>query len=100
MAMESLFEYRVPDEKVAEQEAAIHAFVAAVKRSNDIGYCYVSCKRPDGITFVHFAWMEDEDALERFHALPEYTEFADGLEARIVAPPISCRLELVATSTE
>ena len=100
MAMAFLFEYRVRDEKVAEQEAAIRAFVAAVRMSNDTGYRYASYKRPDGVSFVHFAWMVDEDALRRFHALPDYADFADGLEARLAASPISCRLELVATSTE
>ena len=36
--MEFLFEYRVPTDKVAEQEAAVRDFVAAVKASNDTGY--------------------------------------------------------------
>ena len=60
--MEFLIEYRVPNEKVAEQEAAVRAFIAAVKASNDSGYRYASYKRPDGVSFVHHAWMEDEDA--------------------------------------
>lgn len=100
MAMEFLFEYQVRDGQVAEQVAAIRVFVAAVRTTNDTGYRYASYKRPDGVRFVHFAWMVDEDALERFHALPEYAGFADGLKARMAEPPISCRLELIATSTE
>ena len=98
--MEFLFEYRVPADKVAEQEAAVRDFVAAVKASNDTSYRCVSYKRPDGVSFVHHAWMLDEDALERFHALPEYEVFADGLKARMEEQPTASRLDLVATSVD
>ena len=92
--MEFLIEYRVPNEKVAEQEAAVRAFIAAVKASNDSGYRYASYKRPDGVSFVHHAWMEDEDAQKRFQALPEFKGFADGLKSRAEEGPTVSRLDL------
>ena len=98
--MEFLIEYRVPDDKVVEQEAAIRAFVAAVKASNDPGYRYASYKRPDGVSFVHHAWMEDEDAQKRFQGLPEFKGFAEGLKARAEEGPTASHLDLVATSAE
>jgi hypothetical protein len=98
--MEFLIEYRVPDDKVAEQETAIRDFVAAVKASNDPGYRYASYKKPDGVSFVHHAWMLDEAAQQRFQGLPEFKGFADGLKARAEEGPTASRLELVATSSE
>ena len=96
--MEFLIEYRVPDEKVAEQEAAVRVFIAAVKASNDSGYRYASYKRPDGVSFVHHAWMEDENAQKRFQALPEFKGFADGLKSRAEEGPTVSRLDLVASA--
>ena len=64
--MEFLIEHRVPDAKVAEQEAIVRVFVAAEKASNDSGLRYASSKNPDGVSFGHHAWMVDESAFRRF----------------------------------
>jgi len=44
-------------------------------------------KRPDGVSFVHHAWFADEDARNRFQALPEFKGFAEGLKACSVEGP-------------
>ena len=96
--MEVLIEYRVSDENVEAQEAAVRAFVAAVKASKDTGFRYASYKRPDGVSFVHHGWFEDDDARIRFQALPEFKGFAEGLKARSVEGPTVSSLDLVASS--
>ena len=98
--MDFLIEYRVPADKVAEQEAAVRDFIAAVKASNDAGYRYTSFKKPDGVSFVHHAWMADEEAQKRFQSLPEFKPFADGLKARAEHGPEASKLHLVASSGE
>ena len=98
--MEVLIEYRVSVENVEAQEAAVRAFIAAVKASNDPGFRYASYKRPDGVSFVHHAWLADEDARKRFQALPEFKGFAEGLNARSVEGPTVSSLDLVASSVE
>ncbi len=98
--MEVLIEYRVSAENVETQEKAIRAFVAAVKASKDQGFRYASYKRPDGVSFVHHAWMMDEDARKRFQALPEFKGFAEGLNARSVEGPTVSSLDLVASSAD
>ncbi|MDA0261693.1 MAG: hypothetical protein O3A21_05790 [Proteobacteria bacterium] len=96
--MDFLIEYRVPADKVAEQEAAVRDFISAVKASNDPAYRYTSFRKPDGVSFVHHAWMADEAAQHRFQALPEFKPFADGLKARAEQGPEASKLKLVATS--
>ena len=98
--MEVLVEYRVSLDNVEAQEAAVRAFVDAVKASKDPGFRYASYKRPDGVSFVHHAWLENEDARKRFQALPEFKGFAEGLNARSVDGPTVSSLDLVASSAE
>ena len=96
--MDFLIEYRVAADKVAEQETAVRDFIAAVKATNDAGFRYSSFKKPDGVSFVHHAWMADEDAQKRFQSLPEFKPFAEGLKSRAEQGPEASKLELVATS--
>lgn len=96
--MDFLIEYRVAADKVVEQEAAVRDFIAAVKATNDAGFRYSSFKKPDGVSFVHHAWMADEEAQKRFQSLPEFKPFAEGLKSRAEQGPEASKLELVATS--
>ena len=98
--MEALIEYRVSAENVEAQEAAVRAFVTAVKASNDPGFRYASYKRPDGVSFVHHAWFADEEVRNRFQALSEFKGFAEGLKARSVDGPTVSSLDLVSSSIE
>jgi len=96
--LDFLIEYRVPADKVAEQEVAVRDFISAVKASNDAGYRYTSFKKPDGVSFVYHAWMVDEEAQKRFQSLPEFKPFAEGLKARAEQGPEASKLDLVTTS--
>ena len=48
--MDLLIQYRVRADKVAEQEAAIREFVAAVKAQADPGYRYTVYRKEDGVS--------------------------------------------------
>ena len=98
--MDFLIEYRVSADKVNQQEAAVREFIAALKAEGDRGYRYTSYKKPDGVSFVHHAWMEDDAAQARFRSRPQFNPFADGLKARCEEGPTVTRIDIVASSAD
>ena len=98
--MDLLIQYRVRADKVAEQEAAIREFVAAVKAQADPGYRYTVYRKEDGVSFVHHAWMADEAAKQRFQGQPHFKPFAEGLKARAEEGPSVTSLDRLASSAD
>ena len=74
--MDFLIQYRVGADKVAEQEVAIREFVAAVKAQADPGYRYTVSRKQDGVSFVHYTWIADEAANQRFRGQPHFKPHA------------------------
>ena len=98
--MDFLIQYRVGADKVAEQEAAIREFVAAVKAQADPGYRYTVYRKEDGVSFVHHAWIADEAANQRFRGQPHFKPFADGLTGRAEEGPTVTQIDRFASSAD
>ena len=98
--MDFLIQYRVPADKVADQEAAIGEFIGAMKQQPDPGYRYTVYRKEDGVSFVHHAWMADEAAQQRFQAQPHFKPFAEGLKGRAEGGPSVTRLDRFASTAD
>jgi len=97
--MDFLIQYRIREGAEAAQDAAVRAFVAAIRATGDAACRYTVYRRQDdGRAFVHHAWLADQAAFARFQAQPHFKAFADGLGARVEAPPTVARLDPVISS--
>ena len=93
-----LIQYRVFPDKVTEQEAAIREFVAGIKADADPEARYDVYKKEDGVSFVHHAWVANEDALKRLQAAPHFKAFSEGVRTRCEEGPTVTKLAHFATS--
>jgi len=96
--MQFLIQYTVKPERVAEQEAAINAFVEAIKGVGDPDASYTSLKAEDGVSFTHIARFKTEAALKRFQSQPHFETFSKGLPPRCTDGPKATKFSLVATT--
>ena len=81
MPLEFIIQYTVKDGAEEEAKGARERFFAALQAQNTDRYSYRSLAKPDGKSFVHLAWFEDEAALTEFQSLPEFPAFGEELNA-------------------
>ena len=97
--MEFLIRYKVAPEDAEAQVAAIRKYKDGIRADNDPDQrydVYREAEEDGGVTFVHLAWMATEEDFERFRSTDHFKEFAKGLEARALSPPIVTPLISVA----
>ena len=91
--------YKVADDKVEENKAAVQAFVAKVREANDPTHRFEAFQSvKDPTRFTHVAFLDDEDARTRFHEPEYFKTFLAGLEARCVDGLDVTDLDLLASS--
>ena len=84
--------YRVKPERVLEHEALIHAVFAALNSSAPDGLRYGAFKQPDGVSFVHIAFVAAGNPLQ---ALPAFNAFTERLKERCDEMPVTVELTSV-----
>ena len=96
--MEFIIQYKVIPDKIDEVKAIVRKFVDGIRDDQDPGYSYKSSHLPDGLSFVHLAWFEDDAALDRFKSRPHFKEFAGKLGDFCESKPVNQTLTTVASS--
>ena len=98
--MNFMIEYRIKSDKKEKAEQVRNSFFAALKAMNDPGIRYRSLQKPDGVSFVHLAWFENQEAQARFQGVPEFAAFAAGLkEVAEVGPDATPMIEVNSTES-
>lgn len=92
MALEFIIQYTVKDGAEEQAKAARDNFFAALQAQNTDRYRYRSLAKPDGKSFVHLAWFEDEDAFKAFQSLPEFPTFGQELGAVCAEGPEALKI--------
>jgi quinol monooxygenase YgiN len=93
--------YKVADDKVEENKAAVREFIEKVRAAGDTGYRYESFQsKKDPTRFTHVGFFDDPAAKDRFQATEHFKPFADGLSERAVEGPEAVPMEIVATSAD
>jgi hypothetical protein len=87
--------YKVKPERVAEHEGLVRAVFDALAASKPAGLRYGAFKRPDGVSFVHVAFVEAEK--NPLDSLAEFKAFTAQIKDRIEEPPVTVELSAVAT---
>lgn len=82
--------YRVKPDRVAEHETLIRAVFAELAAKPQPGLRYGAYKQPDGVSFVHVAFVEAEgNPLEQVAA---FRAFTANIKERCDEPPVTFQL--------
>lgn len=98
MPLEFIIQYTVKDGSENEAKAVRDRFFAALKADGSDRYRYRSLAKPDGKSFAHLAWFEDESAFKHFQSLPEFPVFGQELSAVCAEGPEALALTEVNSS--
>ncbi len=92
MPLEYIIQYTVKDGAEEQAKGARDRFFAALQAQNTDRYSYRSLAKPDGKSFVHLAWFEDEAAFKEFQSLPEFPTFGQELSAACAEGPEALKI--------
>lgn len=82
--------YKVKPERVAEHEGLIRAVFSELREKAPPGIRYGAYKQPDGVSFVHVAFVEAaENPLQKLEA---FRAFTANIAERCDEPPSSSEL--------
>ncbi len=98
MPIEYIIQYTVRDGADEQAKSARDKFFTALRAQNTSRYSYRSLAKPDGKSFVHLAWFEDDAAFKAFQALPEFPKFGKELSAACSTGPEALKITEVDTS--
>ena len=98
MALEFIIQYTVKDGSEDQAEGARNRFFEALCAQNTDRYTYRSLAKPDGKSFVHMAWFEDERAFKEFQSLPEFPVFGQELSGACAEGPEALKITEINSS--
>jgi hypothetical protein len=81
-----IVEYKVKKAKVAEHEALVRAVFDELAKSAPPGIRYAALKRPDGVSFVHVAFMSAKK--NPLDSIAAFDAFTARIGERCEAPPV------------
>lgn len=82
--------YKVKAERVEEHESLIRAVFDELRKSAPPGIRYGAFRQPDGLSFVHVAFVEAEK--NPLLALAAFQAFTDRIKERCDSPPVTVDL--------
>jgi hypothetical protein len=87
--------YKVKKDRVAEHEALIHAVFQELAKVAPAGIRYGAFKQPDGVSFVHLAFVEAKS--DPLSAISAFKTFTARIGERCDEPPVLVDLADVGT---
>ena len=87
--------YRVKPAQVEENVELVRAVYDELRRTEPRGLRYATFRLDDGVSFVHLAVTETENAGSPLSKLKAFQEFQRNIEDRTEQAPVVTRLELI-----
>jgi hypothetical protein len=87
--------YKVKPERVAEHETLVHAVFAELAKTEPKGIRYGAFKQPDGLSFVHVAFIDVEK--NPLDAVGAFKAFTEKIRERCDEAPVTTELTAVGT---
>jgi hypothetical protein len=87
--------YTVKPESVEENVKLVTAVYEELSRSLPSGLRYATFQAPDGITFVHLAWVEPDQERHPLTSLASFQRFTAAIGDRCAELPVSVDLDAV-----
>ena len=83
----SMIRYKVRPDRADENEALVKAVYEQLGRERPEGLRYATYKLADGVSFVHMAFYETEEAHEILTSLPAFRNFQAAIKDRCEKSP-------------
>jgi hypothetical protein len=80
--------YKVKAAHVAENETLVKEVYKQLHELKPEGFHYKTLKLPDGVSFVHIAFADTEEANAAFGKLPAFKNFQAGIKERCDELPV------------
>ena len=87
--------YVVKPDRVADNEDLVRAVYAELQATQPAGLTYATFVLDDGASFVHVASVDSEDDRSPLDEVAAFARFLEGLDDRLVAPPVVTTLRRV-----
>jgi hypothetical protein len=84
--------YKVKPSRVAENEGLVRAVYDELHRTQPAGLRYATFRLGDGVSFVHLASVETEDASNPLSRVKAFGRFQENIGERCDEPPIVSEL--------
>lgn len=84
-----IVQYKVKADKAAENERFAKAVFAQLERESTAGVHYATFKLEDGVSFVHFATIDDSGGTNPLTALSAFQAFLEQIKERCEVLPFS-----------
>jgi hypothetical protein len=95
MPTTTVVRYKTHPEHADENAALVQAVFLALQRVRPAGLRYQSLRGRDGVTFTHFAMIDDGLEDHPLTSLPEFQAFLADLRTRCAEPPAVVDSELL-----
>jgi hypothetical protein len=90
-----LVRYKVKANKVAENEQLVKEVYKQLHEKKIDGFRYTTLKLDDGVTFVHIAFSDNEQANTTFSNLPAFKNFQANIKDRCDEPPLLSQVNVM-----
>lgn len=91
---QTMVRYKVKPERVAENEALVHAVYEELGRTEPDGIRYATFRLEDGVSFVHVA-LQSDDGPSPLTELEAFQRFVGGIRDRCDEPPAVSDLQAI-----
>ena len=90
-----LIRYKVKADKVAENESLVKEVYKQLHENKIDGFHYTTLKLEDGVSFIHIAFVDKEEANAAFNQLPAFKSFQANIKDRCEEPPVVNQITVI-----
>ena len=87
--------YKVKADRVAENENLVKEVYKQLHENKIDGFHYTTIKLADGVSFVHIAFVDTEEANTAFNQLPAFKNFQVNIKDRCEEPPAATQFAVI-----
>ncbi|PSL44328.1 hypothetical protein CLV51_106194 [Chitinophaga niastensis] len=93
-----LVRYKVKADKVTENETLVKEVYKQLNENKIDGFHYCTFKLGDGVSFVHIAFADTEEANTAFSNLPAFKNFQANIKDRCEELPVASPVTIIGSS--
>ena len=90
-----LVRYKVKSNRVEENETLVKEVYKQLHENNIDGFRYTTIKLEDGVSFIHIAFTDTEEANAAFSKLPAFRNFQANIKDRCEELPVVNQITVI-----
>ena len=90
-----LVRYKVKVDKVVENETLVKEVYKQLHENNIDGFHYTTVKLEDGVSFIHIAFVDTDEANTAFNQLPAFRNFQANIKDRCEELPVVNQITVI-----